>query len=82
MRFYYYYSICCRHNFFSYIYLIALRGLTAIFLTVSIISSRGAIAAFSRSLEKTMVVIMRRMQMNRVLPMLTAAPTLLYHSML
>ena len=39
-------------------------------------------AAFSRSLEKTIVVVMSKMQINRVLAILTAAPNLLYQAIL
>jgi len=56
--------------FFSSIYLIAFRGLIAIFLTVSIMSSRGAMALNSKSDEKKMVVMISSKQTKMVLPML------------
>ena len=72
-----YSSIFSRHIFFSSIYLMAFRGLIAIFLTVSIISSSGAMAVNSRSEEKKMVVVMSRKQTKMVLAMLNAATILL-----
>jgi len=65
----YYSSILSIQRFFSSIYLKALSGCTAIFLTVSNMSSRGAMAANSKSLEKSMVETIRRIQTKKVLPM-------------
>ena len=55
-----------RIRFLASIYLSAFKGLIAILLTVSNISSKGAIAANSRSFEKNKVVKTKMIQTKMV----------------